>query len=65
MKMAISAVTLVVLGLLAWQIWDRLPGLLRGTFLAEFRYLVPILVIFGLLSVVQLAVDRFGPKDDH
>ena len=65
MKMAISAVTLVVLGLLAWQIWERAPGLVRGTFLAEFRFLVPVLAIFALLSVVQFVVDRVGPKDDH
>ncbi len=70
-SMAIAAVVTVGLGYACYEIWLLLEDVqrqdLRGTFVAEFKYLPIIVLLFVFLSLVEIIavrIDRLFESGD-
>ena len=59
----IAIAVTAVLCAIAWWLWNEVPGFLRRTELADFRYLASLIAVFFVLSVLNPLIrwvwDRF------
>ena len=57
-RLLAGAVLTVALIAASWGIWTGAEMAVRGTLLARFGYLVPVLAVFAFLSIVEIAIAR-------
>lgn len=62
---ALSVVLTTALAALAWWVMGEAPRQAGGTFLSEFRILVGVLAVFGVLSVADRILNLIVARVDR